>query len=192
LLNRSASLYSFTLFPPSHPFHDSHNANEIVAIAGSLDLLDQSEEEESEETTPPTLPPTPPPSGRRHRHRYRQESLGDRVYIAPGYQGGTQLDLALIRLKRPFKWNDRTVRPVCLPDSLPQSKGNDTLSAHLTSLHLKEKQNKRSIVTLLSFLSSFSIFYSTTDKDEGGDQLTQQGHFATVAGWGWNDENGFI
>lgn len=46
----------------------------------------------------------------------RQVSEGAEVRLAPGYVDGTRLDLALIRLKRPFKWITNLVQPVCLPD----------------------------------------------------------------------------
>lgn len=46
----------------------------------------------------------------------RQVSEGAEVRLAPGYVDGTRLDLALIRLKRPFKWLANLVQPVCLPD----------------------------------------------------------------------------
>ena len=45
----------------------------------------------------------------------RQVSEGAEVLLAPGYVDGTRLDLALIRLKRPFKWRNDLVLPVCLP-----------------------------------------------------------------------------
>ena len=57
-----------------------------------------------------------PADGRMHR---RQQSQRAYLQVTPGYVGGTRLDLALIRLKRPFKWN-ASVQPVCLPDALPK------------------------------------------------------------------------
>ena len=66
-------------------------AHEIVAIAGTLDPSLASEASN------------------------RQVSEGAEVLLAPGYVDGTRLDLALIRLKRPFKWRNDLVLPVCLP-----------------------------------------------------------------------------
>ena len=66
-------------------------AHEIVAIAGTLDPSLASEASS------------------------RQVSEGAEVLLAPGYVDGTRLDLALIRLKRPFKWRNDLVLPVCLP-----------------------------------------------------------------------------
>ncbi|EFX71176.1 hypothetical protein DAPPUDRAFT_60449, partial [Daphnia pulex] len=92
------------------------HSHQIVAIAGSLD---------------------PSSSASSSNASNRQVSEGAEVRLAPGYAQGTQLDLALIRLKRPFKWRNGIVEPVCLP------------------------------------------------KDRAAmDQL------GTVAGWGWNDEEG--
>jgi hypothetical protein len=70
----------------------SNKAHQIVAIAGSLD-----------------------PSRASSNASNRQVSEGAEVRLAPGYAEGTQLDLALIRLKRPFKWRNGIVEPVCLP-----------------------------------------------------------------------------
>ncbi len=72
-------------------FTSSNKAHQIVAIAGSLDPSSVSEASN------------------------RQVSEGAEVRLAPGYAEGTQLDLALIRLKRPFKWRNGIVEPVCLP-----------------------------------------------------------------------------
>ncbi len=69
-------------------------AHEIVAIAGTLDPSLASEASK------------------------RQVSEGAEVLLAPGYVDGTRLDLALIRLKRPFKWHNVLVEPVCLPHLL--------------------------------------------------------------------------
>lgn len=70
-----------------------NKAHQIVAIAGSLDPSSLSEASN------------------------RQVSEGADVRLAPGYVEGTQLDLALIRLKRPFKWRNGFVEPVCLPST---------------------------------------------------------------------------
>lgn len=70
----------------------SNKAHQIVAVAGSLDPSSASEATN------------------------RQVSEGAEVRLAPGYVEGTQLDLALIRIKRPFKWRTGFIEPVCLPD----------------------------------------------------------------------------
>lgn len=70
----------------------SNKAHQIVAVAGSLDPSLASEASN------------------------RQVSEGAEVRLAPGYVDGTRLDLALIRLKRPFEWRTEFVQPICLPD----------------------------------------------------------------------------
>ncbi|XP_046437448.1 mite allergen Der f 3-like [Daphnia pulex] len=108
----------------------SNKAHQIVAIAGSLD-----------------------PSASSNASN-RQVSEGAEVRLAPGYAEGTQLDLALIRLKRPFKWRNGIVEPVCLP-----------------SLNVNTRQQSN----------------QTVDEREDRAAMDQLG---TVAGWGWNDEEG--
>ncbi|XP_057366832.1 mite allergen Der f 3-like [Daphnia carinata] len=130
----------------------SNKAHQIVAIAGSLDPSLASEASK------------------------RQVSEGAEVLLAPGYVDGTRLDLALIRLKRPFKWRKGFVEPVCLPD----------LSSSVASSH-RIVANGRSSKTLHSNQTGFHNKLAVVEED---DSRINEVRMATVAGWGWNDEDG--
>ena len=95
----------------------------------------------------------------------RQVSEGAEVRLAPGYAEGTQLDLALIRLKRPFKWRSGFVEPVCLPSVNTRPSNQTGKTQDFTVWHLFDDR---------------ILCHSAN----GVDQL------GTVAGWGWNDEEG--
>ena len=120
------------------PFKCSRKPESIAVVVGSLDPSASSD-------------------------NLRQETVASGFWLYPGYPGGTVLDVALIRLKKPLKWRADSVQPACLP---PQVSHRD----HATS-------PKR----LITFSNLFSLQKATKIRD---------GQMATVAGWGWNDEDG--
>lgn len=140
----------------------SNKAHQIVAIAGSLD----------------------PSSALQASNR--QVSEGAEVRLAPGYIEGTQLDLALIRLKRPFKWRNGFVEPVCLPH-LSSSVAS---SRHLVAAAVNARPSK----TLHSNQTGFQNKLATVEEGDSQVNEDRMGHqerrMGIVAGWGWNDEDG--
>lgn len=134
----------------------SNKAHQIVAIAGSLD-----------------------PSASSNASN-RQVSEGAEVRLAPGYAEGTQLDLALIRLKRPFKWRNAIVEPVCLP------------SLNVNTRHQSNQTGKKTNIShhMLPPINGIeTILFIEVDWNEQEDRA-EMDQLGTVAGWGWNDEEG--
>lgn len=114
----------------------------------------------------------------------RQVSEGAEVRLAPGYVTGTRLDLALIRLKRPFEWRTNLVQPVCLPDLARPAAANIARSflQPPTAVDAASDSVNKTLDSTKTGISSLKPFFFFNNKKKKGNQKKKrQSHFFLLA-----------